>query len=866
MSMNRNKNIRDSLLERTIPYELELTASGSHGGRMTLLLKEEIGRGGSCIAYLAEVSDGPLAGNSKIVKEYYPEGLGIGRAADGSLEVADGAREEFGLRRERFSQGIEWFGRAYELESPLTLPRPDFVGEANGTLYSVSDPWEGATLSACDDEDLHDVACEALEVCAAMRALHSEGLLYLDCKPSNLYRYRDLQGRPHVALFDFDTVTRISDLEGDDPPVCSSWSHGWAPWEQRDRGAWRLMGPATDVYSVGATFLWMVAGLSATPDVSAAATGDFGLDWWGESRDGVRRWLEANAYVSGETVELIDEIARGALAERPGDRISLPELEGLLGEIRSNSYRDESLANRVEGAARKAVGVVEGEGKKTREASAAATAQAASQLEQAIAESSARRFFTSKKVIAIAVAVLLVIAVVAGILIKIGSSAVDVVTGSSAQIDSTVDEHLLLQLDNANHQYEMGLENWRRLDYNKADSDIKTARDEISEQVSQSEVEVAKVNNSLGSLYLDMGKYEEAYDYLNAAYVTFRDAYGDFSLEARATKFNIAEYDYYIGDFDSALKELQTIENLSESQSEKAILTSVETLKAMIFDARGDYSGAIAQYEGALRLYSDLVQDGKVVSALDNYANDSSLTQDEKEQYTEDFVCVARIYSNLAEVYIHQVNYDQAASAAQTGLSICLDNVYIGKKNLATSELYKNLALAESMKGEFSQAVDDVDLAMRIQLNLFDFEGVYPGLVEVYDTYGSILQSSGKSAEALNYYEQALSLSVDSFGENHPQTAQACRTIGEFKSSEEDFDEAITYFERGIEIRKNVLGEKHPDTALLYVDLAEAQLASGDADIAAENATLALSICDSLDLNGGIRSRAESIVNQSKNR
>lgn len=67
----------------------------------------------------------------------------------------------------------------------------------------------------------------------------------------------------------------------------------------------------------------------------------------------------------------------------------------------------------------------------------------------------------------------------------------------------------MLQLSNANHQYEMGLQNWRHLDYPRADRDIREARDEISTQKSQSELDVASINNSFGCLYLDMGKYQE---------------------------------------------------------------------------------------------------------------------------------------------------------------------------------------------------------------------------------------------------------------------------------------------------------------------------------------------------------------------
>ena len=167
-------------------------------------------------------------------------------------------------------------------------------------------------------------------------------------------------------------------------------------------------------------------------------------------------------------------------------------------------------------------------------------------------------------------------------------------------------------------------------------------------------------------------------------------------------------------------------------------------------------------------------------------------------------------------------------------------------------------ALAEAKQGTTSEALDDIDLAMRIQLNLFSFEGVYPGLVEVYDAYGSILQSSGKDEEASEYCDRALLLSIESFGENHSHTAEAYRAVGEFRFDKRDYDAAAEHFEHAIEIRRNILSDRRPDTAVLYVDLAETQLALGEIEAASESAALALSICDELGLEEKLSKRAEA--------
>lgn len=418
-----------------------------------------------------------------------------------------------------------------------------------------------------------------------------------------------------------------------------------------------------------------------------------------------------------------------------------------------------------------------------------------------------------------------------------------------ASLGESVDDHLILALENANHTYETGLENWRRLDYARAKRDITKALGEIAEQQSQSEIEVAKVNNSLGCLHLDMGNYDDAYDYLNDAYVTMRDVYGEESLAARAVRFSIAEHDFETGDLQTALKELQYIADNSDENTEKSVLVSTGHLQARIDAAQGRYDDALAALDNVLALYDDIVQDGALLSELADYANDPQLSDDEKADYTTAIQWIAQTYANKAEVLSQTGRKEEALATAQTGLDLCLNNVYIGTKNLVTSRLYQRLAVAESALGQTTQALNDIDLAMRIQLNLFDFEGVYPGLVDVYDAYADILATANKNAEAADYYDKAIDLAVSSFGENHPKTAFACSEKAWWLLTGGKADEAADLFERAATIRRNILAESHPEMAQLYLGLATAYDAMGNGSQSKEYADQALDLADRLDLD-----------------
>ena len=312
---------------------------------------------------------------------------------------------------------------------------------------------------------------------------------------------------------------------------------------------------------------------------------------------------------------------------------------------------------------------------------------------------------------------------------------------------------------------------------------------------------------------------------------------------------------------DEALTETQRILDGSDEAAEKAVIAGTSHLRAMVFEAQGRYDQALALYEKVLGMYSDIAADGKMSEQLANYANDPKLSQSEKEYYTNSIRWIILTYNNIAVANIRKGDIDAAIAAVNTGIGMSLSNIYIGRRNITTSKLYMNLAIAEGKQGNISDAIEDIDLAMRIQRNLFDFEDVFPGLVEVYDVYGSLLEIKGEPQKALEYYQDAVQLAVDSFGENHPDTASAYHALGNYLVRSGSAEEAVGYLESAIEIRKNMLAEDHPVTAEMYYDLAMAQRAMTDNAAAKESLESALRICDAWRIESGLRDEIAAALN-----
>ena len=836
-----------------------------------------IGMGGNCIVYKGlknTIINGKDVYSSVIVKEFYPVSLQIDRQDDMSLKIED--QEAFNKLLDNFAQGqIKHMG-FYEDFPEQSLPRLFFYGDANNTAYVISDFGMGMSLADIKHKDvtINRAASIMESVCIAIAKIHVQNKVYLDIKPQNFFCHWDeITSLFTVQMFDFDTAITIKEIRSGKYTFCSA-SLAWIPEEQEpDNGRYKNPGQIgywTDAYSLGALFFWLLTGNPPTQkDIERIKNKMF--DWQKES--------DCCSMASSDAIMLIREITEATLessAELRSKKYNNPyaikeSLLGLFSKLKGLTTTEtpgtKPIVDTFREENEKVLKGIDEISKSNRETKNRIDNVQKTVVKAVEDQSLKNQLFGSGKKIAIFLTVIVCIGLIVGLMVflsgKIFGGNNDKIPNSTSttisevpanykasEIEQGMDDKVLLKLTNANHQYEMGLENWKRLDYVRAERDILNARNEISEEVAQSEIEVAKVNNSLGSLYIDMGKYNEAYDYLNAAFVSFKDQFGEKSVEARAARLSIAQYYYFTGKPEDASREIQYILDSSDVRTDREIITSTDHLMAMIYDSQGKYDEALLLYSNVLDMYKDIAVDGVLNKDIANYANDHKLTQADRDHYTNAIKWVVYAYSNIAKVNIHKEDYDAAIAACDKGLNLCLSNIYIGKRHLTTSKLYMNLAIAQGQKGDFNVALDNIDLAMRIQRNLFDFKDVFPGLVEVYGNYGNLLMAKGDSDGAKKYYLDALALSQSSFGENHPDTADAYDLLGNYYHASDNDEEALKNLSQAIEIRKNVLAENHPVTARIYYDLAVVQTAAGNDIGAKESLEAADRICKSWDIHG----------------
>ncbi len=146
------------------------------------------------------------------------------------------------------------------LEHPNIVKIHD-VFEENGTAYYAMEYIEGGSLS--DYIAQHGPMPEQpalryiTQIAEALDYLHHRQMNHLDVKPGNIL----LNASNDAILIDFGLSKHYDDEGQQTSSTPVGISEGYAPTEQYEQNGIRNFSPATDIYSLGATFFYLLVGV-----------------------------------------------------------------------------------------------------------------------------------------------------------------------------------------------------------------------------------------------------------------------------------------------------------------------------------------------------------------------------------------------------------------------------------------------------------------------------------------------------------------------------------------------------------------------------------------------------------------------------
>ncbi|MDR1871659.1 MAG: serine/threonine protein kinase [Deltaproteobacteria bacterium] len=249
------KITKDDIIDSSLP-------KGFHLGNY--IIDKILGQGGFGVTYKAKDLN---SGNLVVIKEHFLQD-NFYRVKNSYTVVPKMTSDQGPI-----DTGIDSFLR--EAETLATFNHPNIVQiidyfEALGTAYLVMPFWEGRTLAQVIVDDRKGVMTLKQKVnwlpgiLRGLKALHSQGYLHRDIKPENIFFKTN--GEP--MLIDFGASRNA--LAARSKSLSVILTPGYSPLEQYSSKA-NVQGPWTDIYSLGASLYFCLAGVAPVSSLDRQA-------------------------------------------------------------------------------------------------------------------------------------------------------------------------------------------------------------------------------------------------------------------------------------------------------------------------------------------------------------------------------------------------------------------------------------------------------------------------------------------------------------------------------------------------------------------------------------------------------------------
>lgn len=356
--------------------------------------------------------------------------------------------------------------------------------------------------------------------------------------------------------------------------------------------------------------------------------------------------------------------------------------------------------------------------------------------------------------------------------------------------------------------------------------------------------EMARSHLNLGLVALRRGSLGDAQRELEkglAILSTGRDP--DSVLTTAALRNTLAEVAIHDGRLAEAMNRLEAAARDAKGASghadEAGIRFAIEGNRARIARARGDFRGAIDQFERLLAAQKAGLPPGNTAIAV--------------------------TLNNLAEILVELGDSESARRHYLDALRI-LEQAQGSSGDIAI--VTGNLAQLSNALGKPAEAAELASKALALQEKSLGV--AHPGLGPTLSILADIAYRSGNMADAERYNSRALGLYEAAFGPDHPQMLAAVLNAGELERrrnrpaeaealyqrakaiierafgrdslqqvtllahqaelalAKKDFAEATRLYQDGLAIGRRILGTGHPRLVRLLIGLAEAERLRGD--------------------------------------
>ena len=329
---------------------------------------------------------------------------------------------------------------------------------------------------------------------------------------------------------------------------------------------------------------------------------------------------------------------------------------------------------------------------------------------------------------------------------------------------------------------------YQALEVHKSRLKLATEWHKQSPQLQETNIELARSYNDIGSRLEALGKYDEALEYHRKALEILLKANGENHLGIALSYNNIG-------------MDLRSLEKYNEA------LDSHQKALNMQLKVHGEDHPDVARSYSNIGLSLQKLE--KCVEALDYHRKALNMLL---KVYGEDHPLIARSYNHIGESFSSLGSYAKALKYHRNALGI-QQKVY-GKDHPDVARSYNDIGESLNSLRKYDEALEHHLKALEIRRKVYGKD--HPDVAKSYHSIGWSLEGMGKYQKALDYFQKALEIRQKVYGEEHPDIALSYNNIGATLMVLGKFDEVLGYHQKALKILLKIYGEEHSHVAATY--------------------------------------------------
>jgi len=350
----------------------------------------------------------------------------------------------------------------------------------------------------------------------------------------------------------------------------------------------------------------------------------------------------------------------------------------------------------------------------------------------------------------------------------------------------------------------------------------------------------AELYETLGTLYENLGKFDQADSLLKSALAKRESLFGHDSPQVAETLVAIGllrDDQARLPDAEQTVREGLAIEKRHLASNHPAIAKATTALGKVLED-RGSYDMAIQALNEAVRLQSaKSVSTPELASSIYELANShfyaghydtaESLNQQllpmYRQFYGERHPRVADVLVNLAAIRHDRGRYQEAEPLERQALDIV--QTWYGKENPATASDLTMLARTLVFENRFDEATTLLQQSLAIKELVFG--PVHPSVASSLNELGNTAVKQGHYREAEKYFRRMADIYHSIYGEHHYLLGIAISNLAGAYAGEQEWERAEPLFRQAVNLFTETQSAYHINTGIARTKLGRALLRQG---------------------------------------